>query len=275
MGERPRLFGLLLAALAGCRVPPPDLSRDPAALLLAVRAARARVERVEGSARVRVDSPEASGWVDQFLAAERPDRVRVETRDFFGNVASVLVAGGGRFALYDARGQVLYRGEATPGNLSRLLPLAMPAADLADLLCGSAPLLEGEPSRVSADGSRLELLLSGAGGEQRLWVGEEAAVEASRVRPSSPDPGRPAYDLELDAFRRRGGVRFPTAARLEAREARVRLELRWKEDLEVNGPSDPSLFRLDPPRGARVVDLEPGSAPPRVGLPARPDPPRE
>ena len=54
------------------------------------------------------------------------------------------------------------------------------------------------------------------------------------------------------------------------------LELRWKDDLQVNGPSDPALFRLDPPRGARVVDLAPGTTPPPLELPARPGPlPRE
>jgi hypothetical protein len=273
MAGRIRAAGLAAAALAACRVPPPDLSRDPAQLLAAVRAAGGRVARVEGSAKVRVDSPSASGWVDEFLAAERPDRVRLETRDFFGNVAAVLVADGGRFALYDARGRVYYRGDATPENVSRLLPLALPPADLADLLCGTAPILEGAPRQVLARGSRLVLSVEGATGQQELSVGEEAAVEASRVRRASPAAGLPDYDLEFDAFRRRGGARFPTVARLEAAAAAVRLELRWKEDLQVNGPADPALFRLDPPRGARVVDLAPGSAAPPVELPVRPDPP--
>ena len=257
------------AALTGCRVPPPDLSRDPAELLLAVRAEQARVVRVEGDARVHLESPRGSGWVEEFLAAERPDKVRLETRDFFGNVASVLVADGGRLALYDARQKVYYRGEATPENVSRLLPLALPPADLVDLLCGTAPLLEGEPRQVTVRGSLLVLRLQGALGEQELSVGEEAAVEASRVRWASPSPARPDYDLELWAFRRRGGARFPTAARLEAPAAGVTLELRWKDDLEVNGPSDPALFRLEPPRGARVVDLAPGTVAPPLELPVR------
>ncbi len=274
MDGRLRLAGLAAAAaIAGCRVPPPDLSRDPADLLRAVRAAQGRVQRVEGSAKVHLQSPRGSGWVDEFLAAERPDRVRLETRDFFGNVASVLVADGGRFALYDARGKVYYRGEASAENVSRLLPLALPPADLVDLLCGTAPLLAGEPRQVAVRDSLLVLRLAGDPGEQDLSVGEEAAVEASRVRWASPSPGRPDHDLELWAFRRRGGVRFPTAARLVAPAAGVSLELRWKEDLEVNGPSDPALFRLDPPRGARVVELLPGSVAPPLELPTRPGPP--
>lgn len=275
MDGRLRLAGLgAVAALLGCRVPPPDLSRDPTELLAAVRAAQGRVARVQGSAKVRLESPRASGWVDEFVAAEKPDRVRLETRDFFGNVAAVLVADGGRFALYDARQRVYYRGEATPENVSRLLALALPPADLAVLLCGSAPLVEGAPREVEVRGSQLLLRLGGASAEQELAVGEEAAVEESRVRrlAAAPGGGGAEYDLELDGFRRRGGVRFPTAARLAAPAAGVRLELRWKEDLEVNGAPDPALFRLEPPRGARVVDLAPGSSVPPVELPTRPDP---
>jgi hypothetical protein len=273
---RLRLAGLAAAAaLLGCpRVPPPDLSRDPAELLAAVRAAQDRVARVQGSAKVRIDSPGVSGWVDEFAAAEKPDRVRLETRDFFGNVAAVLVADGGRFAFYDARRQVYYRGEATPENVSRLLPVALPAAELATVLCGSAPLVEGAPLAVEASGARLLLRLGAGPAAQELGVGEEAAVETSRVRRPAPAPGAgPDHDLEFEAFRRRGGARFPTVARLAVPAAGVRLELRWKEDLEVNGPADPALFRLDPPRGARVVDLAPGAAVPRVELPARPGPP--
>lgn len=270
MDGRLRLALAAAAALLGCRVPPPDLSRDPAELLAAVRAAQGRVARVQGSAKVHVDSPGSSGWVDEFLAAEKPDRVRLETHDFFGNVAAVLVADGGRFALYDARQRVYYRGDATPENVSRLLPLALPPADLAALLCGSAPLAEGEPREVEAKGSRLLLRLRGASAEQELAVGEEAAVEAARVRRPSAAAGA-SYDLELDDFRRRGGVRFPTTARLAAPAAGVRLELRWKEDLEVNGPADPALFRLEPPRGARVVELAPGAPAPPLELPTRPD----
>lgn len=272
---RPGLVVLAAAALAGCpRVPPPDLSRDPAELLAAVRAAQARVARVQGNARVHVDSPGVSGWVDEFAAAEKPDRVRLETHDFFGNAVAVLVTEGGRFAFYDARRRVYYRGEASPANLSALLPAALPPAELAAVLCGSAALVEGAPEAVRASGALLVLHLGGGRTVQELGVGEGAAVETSQVHRLEPGPGgggapAPDHRIEFDGFRRRGGIRFPMVARLAVPSERVSLELRWKEDLEVNGPADPGLFRLDPPRGVRVVDLEPGVAPPRVEAPAR------
>ena len=65
-----RWAAALLAAVACARVPPADLSRDPAALLAQVRSAQARVQRVQGSARVRIASPDLSGTVAEFAAAE-------------------------------------------------------------------------------------------------------------------------------------------------------------------------------------------------------------
>src|SRR6266508_6075512 len=112
---------LLAVALAACapRVPPPNLSLEPAALLAQVRVAGAQVVRVQGDARLRVDGPGARGVVPGFVAVERPDRLRVEIHDFFGNPVSVLVSAGGRLALYDGRGRVFYRGAATPANVAR------------------------------------------------------------------------------------------------------------------------------------------------------------
>jgi hypothetical protein len=264
-------IALALAACRGPRVPPPDLSRDPAALLADVRATQARVERVRGTARIRVSSPRASGSVDAYAAAEKPDRVRLETVDFFGNTVAVLAASGGRFAFLDVREKAFYRGEATPENVSRFLPVVVPVEEIATILCGSAPLLDGDALEVvPGDGVLLLTLGRGAWG-QRLGVGPAAAVESSRVRRLDPGAGgaaaerAPAYDLAFDGFRQRAGVRFPGEVELDAPEAGSSVALRWKDDLQVNPPADPALFRLEPPPGARVLELRPGQAVPRPG----------
>ena len=272
------LAGAILA-MAGCpRVPPPNLARDPAALLDQVRAAQDRVRRVRGSARVKVSSPQLSGTVNAFAAAEKPDRFHLTTLDFFGNPVTVLAASGGRFGLWDARENVYYRGEATPENVSRLLPVLLPVEELVVVLCGSAPILPGRPLEVGVqDGFVLLTVGEGAVG-QRLGLGEGATVEWSRVRRHVEGPGGArdvahAYDLAFDGFRRRGGVRFPMAVKLDAPAGQSQVELTWKDDLEVNADPTPALFQADPPRGARVVELPPGGSPPPVSFPA--DAPRE
>jgi hypothetical protein len=263
---RTLLAGLLLAAAACARVPPPDLSADPAQLRDQVRAAQDRVRSCRGSARVGISSPEVSGSIDAWIAAEKPDRVRVELLDFFGNPAAVLVAGGGRFSLYDAGAGAFYRGEDTPENLRRLLPVPVGSQALAALVCGSVPLLPGDTLTARPGDGVMWLDVASPAGRQSLAVGPEATVRSARTEPAQ-GAGSP-WSVSFDVFRHRSGAFVPTDAELEGEGASVTLH--WKEDREVNGPVEADAFRLDPPRGARVVDLAADAAPPAVELPLRP-----
>jgi len=267
--SRPALAAAVLlaaAALAGCHprlpaLPPPaDLPADPADLLAAVRAAQDAARGVEGRARVGVDAPGGGGAVDQFLAAEKPGRVRVESYDFFGNVLSVLVIDDGRLAVYDAREKVFYRGPATRENVGRLVPVALSPEELATLLCGSAPLLDGQPVSAEPGNGVMVLTLRRGDLTQVLEVGAGAAVVSSRLRRAGAS-GPVAVGLEADFSRHRphAGLSLPSDLQARAPASKVSLSLHWKA-LAVNGTLDPALFRLDPPKGARVVDLA-GDAP--------------
>jgi hypothetical protein len=273
----PALAAAALLAAAGCvRVPPRDLSRDAAALRDQVREAQERVRSVRGSARVSVTSPAVSGSFQELVAAERPDRVRLETLDFFGNPAALLVAADGRFAFLDARANVFYRGDATPENVSRLLPVVIPVEELVTILCGSAPLLPGRAGEVAAKEDVLVLALAAGDAIQRVAVGQAATVRWSRVRRTAVGAGgavqevASAYDLEFHAFEPVAGILFPMQVRLDAAAARSRVDLDWKEDLQVNGALERSLFQAAPPRGVRVVDLGRGEPIPRGELPVEP-----
>lgn len=252
-----RALALALGALAaaGCaprlRPAPAGLPSAPAALLAEVRAAQGRVTTVQGTARVAVDGPEGAGGVEQFLAAGRPGLLRVETHDFFGNVLSVLAVEDGRLALYDARERVFYRGPATAANIGRLVPVPLPPEDLVTLLCGSAPLLDGDPIGVAPVDGALRLTLRRGEALQRVDVGDGALVVAAR----SSRAGVVGLEVALAGHRPRGEAVLPTEVTARAPGAGLSLSLRWKA-VEVNGPLDPALFRLTPPEGARLVDLE-------------------
>lgn len=254
--RRALVLPLLIAAACARRAPPPDLSADPAVLLAEVARTQARVDRVRGEARARSESPRGDGTVKLLVVAERPDRLRLDALDFFGNPAAVLVADGGRFALLDLREGTYYRGAASPENLARLLPLAIPAEELVTLLCGAAPIAAGRPTAVAPGDGVLRLTVEAEDRVQRLDVGAGAAVHASTItaRPGLPPP--PAtYDLTFDRFRERAGRSFPGVVRLAAPGAGVTLELSWKE-IEVNAVLPEGSFNLPPPPGARIIDLD-------------------
>jgi len=262
-----RLAALAAALAAGCvRAPPPDLSRDPSALLGQVQAAQARVTSVQGTARVAVESPREAGSFEAWLAVEKPAKVRIEVLDFFGNPAAVLVAREGRFSLFDARNAVFYRGEATPENLSRLLPLPVAVPELATLLCGSAPLLEGRAAAAEPDGDALRLELEGPDGREVVTVGERATVRSALFYPRAGEE-RSARRVNFGSFRTRSGVLVPEVA--DVRSATARVTVHWKEQDVNPPPGHGDAFSLSPPRGARVVELAGGQAP-RIDLPIAP-----
>jgi hypothetical protein len=220
-------------------------------------------------ARVRIDSPSMRGSVNELVAPEKPARLRLETLDFFGNPVAVLVADGDRFGFYDDRTRTFWRGDATPENVSQFLPVVLEPAELVTILCGSAPLLPGRPLEAEPQGRRARLVIGAGDIGQQLLLGDGLVVEASRVRRSDPDPAAQAafYDLDFDRFRERDGARFPHEVTLEAASASARVRMTWRDDVEVNGRLERGLFDLEPPRGAKVVELPPGAPMPAVELP--------
>lgn len=261
------IAALGIVALAGClRAPPPDLSRNPAPLLAQVRAAQGGVGSCRGSARLALSAPDLSGSLDAWVAAETSGRLRVEVFDFFGNPAAVLVAGGGRFALLDARAGTFHRGDDTPENLARLLPVPLGARELARVICGSAPILDGEPVAAEPGDGVVLLEIAGPSGRQVLGVGEGASIVSASYLPGAR--GGTAWKAAFSVFRHPAGRRFPTE--VELRGGGAEIGLRWKDDLEVNGAPDDALFILEPPRGAQVIELPPGAPAPPIDLPLRP-----
>jgi hypothetical protein len=228
-----------------------------------VRQAQRRVASVRGDARVRVEGHAFSGAVRQFVAAAQPDRVHVETLDFFGNPVAVLAAGDGRLALYDARAKVLYRGAATPANLARLVPLPLSPEELVTILCGSAPLVVARAVDARPGRGFVALELADGARTQSLRVRAAAAIERSALRVAGARAAG-TYDLVFSEFEPIAGSPFPTRIALTAEEPRVSLQVAWG-DVEVNAALEPELFHMETPRGARVVDLDAETGAPAGG----------
>ena len=254
-----RLAGVAIAAaLAACtpRVPPPDLSLEPAALLAQVEAA-AWVTHVQGDARLRLDAPGAKGVVTAWVAAARPDRLHVEVLDFFGNPAATLVSAEGRLAIYDARSRTFYKGAASAANVARLVPLPLPPERLVALLCG-APVLSGAP--ISAEPGRGYVALELRDGPRTtsVRVGPRAAVLQATYRGGAPELAD--HEVRYGGFMMLERGRFPTEVVVTSGDPDVRVELGWKEP-DLTAVPEAALFRMAPPAGARIVDLDASPAP--------------
>jgi hypothetical protein len=257
------LFAVAFAALAaGCppRLPPPDLAVEPELLLEQVRATAAAIRSVRGEVRVRVKGQERVA-VPAFVAAEKPASLHLEALDFFGNPAAVLVVMGGRLSIYDARQRTFYRGAATPENVGRLVPVALAPEELVAELCG-APLLDGEAVRAEPGSGYVTLEVRDGPRTTTMRVVAGAAVAQAGVR-----RGRGGHDVSWSLPHAATGAAPPGDVTLASKDPPVRVDVGWV-DYEANVALDAGLFRMEPPAGARIVDLDaPGAELPQPVFP--------
>jgi hypothetical protein len=98
-------------------------------------------------------------------------------------------------------------------------------------------------------------------------VGPRAAVLRASFRGGAPDV--PDHEVAYAQFSDLEHVRLPAEVVVTARDPAVRIELVWKEP-EPGNRLDPALFRMEPPAGAKVVDLDAQPDLPPVPLPVEP-----
>jgi outer membrane lipoprotein-sorting protein len=239
--------------------------KDVGVLLKLTDEAESKVRSIKGEARSRVNSPRSKGAVNLFVAASRPTLVHLEFLNFFGKPQAVLVSDGKSFGLFNSDEGKYYRGPASPTNLSRILPVPMPVQELAALMLGLAPRISAEPVSLSIDAEARTYLVTLARGPvvQRLWI-DPSSYRVLR----SELTGERAYLAVFEDFTDAGGATYPRKIILDAPNPAAHLELRYR-DAEVNSKLDPSLFKLEPPPGVPVVELdedgrESTSAPPRA-----------
>lgn len=264
-------FALIAAAIAAFAACPPkriDFGPrgeidDPEALLKLVDEAGERVLTLTGESKVRVDTPEAKGAFSMFVAISRPGLVHLEPLDFFGKPQAVLAVNGERFGLYQAQDNRYYTGPATPQNVSRFLPIVVPAPELVQIMLGDVPRLLHDRLEMKTDEGCACYVLTLHRGQVRQTL----KVHPTTFRVLASDvEGVPAYDLQYDDFQDFGRIVFPRRVRLSAPHAQVELDLQYN-DLALNQPPDLTLFDPTPPEGIEVVEVDEQGRPTTEGVP--------
>ena len=245
-----------IAVLAGCpkriEFGPEGRIDDPEALLRLVAEAEARVLTLRGESKVRADTPQAKGAFSMFVAVARPALLHLEPLDFFGKPQAVLSVDGERFGLYSAQDNTYYRGPASPQNVSRILPIVLPAGELTQILLGAAPRIPHETAVIRLDErcACYELTLRKGEVTQVLRIDpRHHRVLASQIE------GVSAYQLAFEDHAEYGKIVFPRHLALRAPNAGIDLELRYAE-VTLNESPDLTLFEVEPPEDVRVVDVD-------------------
>lgn len=275
MQKFPALLAVLCATVPLSACPPPNLDfgvrgqiDDPEALLRLIVEQEAQAFTANGESKVRLDSPEAKGSFSMFVALSRPTFLHLEPLDFFGRPQAVLVVNGEQFGLYQAQENRFYRGPSSPQNVSRFLPIALPAPELVQVMLGGVPRIPHERAELRSDEKCACYVLTLFKGD----ITQVLHVHPSRYRITrSRVHGVNAYDLDLSDFEETGGVWFPKKVTLTAAAARIEVQLRYS-DVTLNEAPDLTMFDPAPPEGAEIVELDARGHPlgPEVPLPTPP-----
>jgi Domain of unknown function (DUF4292) len=227
-------------------------------------AAQAQVVTLQGDGKLRIDSPQGAGSVSAYLAASRPGLLRVELFDFFNRPIAVLVTDGQRFGLFQSQENRFYQGPATPRNLSRFLPVALPSEELVTVMLGQVPFIPADRMTLALDEKERLYVLTLHRGE----VSQVLHIHPKHLRVvRSQVWGIQAYGLEYDHFKEQGDFVFPHEVTLRAPTADTSLGLRYT-GITLNESPDLTLFDLSAPEDVPVVEVdEGGQSLPPVALP--------
>jgi hypothetical protein len=199
-----------------------------------------------------VESPQGSGPVNLSVAVARPGHLSLQTTDFINRPLAALVADGSSFKLYVVGENRFYQGPASPPNVSRFLPVVLPAEELVAVMLGEAPRIPHESLALSVDedARAYRLVLTRGPVTQTLWVHPTThRVLRSQVR------GVDAYDLTFEDFSPAGATSVPRTVTLVAAKAATTVELRYAQ-VTLGEEPEQALFELEPPEGASVVDVD-------------------
>lgn len=245
---------MAFVVLAACprQVPPPDYGpegpvADPGAVLARVCARGERLRSISGEAQSRLWNAKGSVKLTALVAAERPDRLRVDALSFFGQPVASLATNGQRFAYHDLEGGRFTEGVPSARNLARFLGIEVAPADVVALLLGDLPFVPAEASpamALSLEG--YTLTLADPAGETLT-----ATIAPDGARPIAVRIARPggvlAWEARFEDHEDVGGEQLPRTIRVED-GAGAGVELTWKERT-LNAPISADTFSIPRPSG--------------------------
>lgn len=245
----------LVATLAGCPrqidFGPNGRIDDATELLRRVEAETSKIQGLTGDARLAISSPEGQGEVQLFVAVERPDKLHLESFDFFNRPIAALTSNGERFGLYDATEGRYYFGPATPQNLQRFLRTPLSPQQVVALMLGIAPRDNHAEAVLTIDekAEAYKVAILSPTLPQLLWI-DPLLLRTER----SEWGGAAPLTAQFDQFILSGTVAFPKEIEVIAPEAKIRLRLRYT-DVTIN-KRDEMMFVVEPPEGVPQIELD-------------------
>lgn len=258
------IFAAALAVLPSCAATKGSAIRSAAprptgvaptitTVLAALDARDEALSRFRAQARLDYKSPQESFRSTQVVVVRAPSSARIDVMNPFG-VSYTVTSDGTTIYAYDRRNRVYYQGGAQLDSFRKFIGIPLGGDELASILRGLPPALGRErwaAVEATEGGWRLRRRL-GSGGMLQF------VVDATTLVPRSlriwDDPSRHEVEVTYDDFRDVDGVSVPHWIGADFKDG-SHLELKYTSvQREVVLPE--SAFQLDPPKGARIVNID-------------------
>jgi hypothetical protein len=138
------------SVLSGCFSTAPPASQFPSAraALTQLQAEHACSRALRGEAKLDTYHAQGRLRVGALFLVQHPESVRLDLLSPLGGTLATLTSDGERFALLDQKERAFHVGRANQCNVERYLGVPVPAAVLAQLLSGEAPILVHDPGQA-------------------------------------------------------------------------------------------------------------------------------
>jgi hypothetical protein len=251
---------LLALAFCGCphRIQPLTAAQrlnDPQAFLEVMRNSSARLQslRAVGYADIRKGGRRIKAHI--LAVAQRPAWLRFETESFFDQPLSILTTDGMAFSLWDMdKGRFLI-GQATPANISRVIPIPLDGPEVTGILLGDPPLIPYAQLDLFWDNAEQLYRLILMNSRQK----QEVRIEPTSLRPVQVvcyDSGKLWYQLSFEDWSGKpGGPRAPQTIQFVSPHDDVNVLIHIRQ-VEVNLQLDQTLFQLKPPSGIPLESID-------------------
>lgn len=203
--------GLLLSSLLllqGCprtdQVRHTKLSPKAVSQVLAkIRAERAQIKGLEGSAKLRVyHNGKRKQTIRMMFQLQRPDRLHLQVKAAFGQPAVIITCDGKEFAIHNLLQKRFTKGPATRliSYLREYLPVPLPLGDLVSVLLGELPLLPASTQKITAAKEKGVAIMERKGNEwqQKVWLDVR---QARFLKTTVQRKGSGPVTLEYGTFR--------------------------------------------------------------------------
>jgi hypothetical protein len=252
------LAPLALLLAGGCRAlppaPPPVAVTSPEELLSRLRSRQQQVQSFEAKGRIIFLSPQENYSGTALLTGRLPTSLKVDVLDFLGRTILSFATDGTEVRVLSPHENKLFRGPATPRNLSAFIPPTVSLPQALRLLVGALPLSPGPPDHFDYQAATGRYLLEwrqGGALTERLWVESQGLAPVKEEWfGGAPEPRFTADLADFGAL----SPDLPEKITLKTTTPKMELRLAYR-DLKLNPPLTPAELTLRLPPGMAEVLL--------------------